>query len=625
MATDKQNNRQTSKRASKSFMAVGPTLHYSHKNVQTCWFLALGAFVVTCFFWSKLLTGTFWSFSIDSMINPQAWRLGKSAMTGVSIFEYPWHIAVLGLLMAVIAVVPLLVSQLMCFSYSVPFLVSVFLVANLPAFSVVLLVCCIAAACRPLRFRSRFIAVALCTAPELLYWGFFGGIREGDPMEWGLSFSPWIFAWIVGLGIVAIVLGTGHFTRYRPGLLWLVTSVFLLLAVTTFEMRISFAELDYQLYVAENNPEHVPQFQDHSLTALLDRTITNPPARVRRYFESSFYPSESIALREALKSEIQRQLHSYGRWPWWLSVPSEFKYQSRKRMLFEKYDYFIQHRPQSRRMSIALYYKAILSDYSPDVRLIGRKELLCFRCDFPHPRSRDIWYWLYTEFPDSPESLEARWRIGMHQAGDERFEETEKLLFEAQKMLHKKLEKTGQKESADSALPGPFRRPAMTVITVSKLNDLQVRLHHLQTLINIENRSGKADARRRLAKFITLNPYALDYEWHLDHLLEQSGMDDPLRDNLMLAKAELIADVQLRSEKLSQIHEKYQSTDGGMLALYRLGQLKMSLYQGESQSAQKSKYLADARATLGSFVDTYPDTFYAEQFRKNLDYLPSIE
>jgi len=26
--------------ASKSFMAVGPTLHYSHKNVQTCWLLA---------------------------------------------------------------------------------------------------------------------------------------------------------------------------------------------------------------------------------------------------------------------------------------------------------------------------------------------------------------------------------------------------------------------------------------------------------------------------------------------------------------------------------------------------------------------------------------------------------
>ena len=48
--------------ASKSFMAVGPTLHYSHQNVQRCWLLAFAAFCVSCIFWSKIVTGSFRSF-----------------------------------------------------------------------------------------------------------------------------------------------------------------------------------------------------------------------------------------------------------------------------------------------------------------------------------------------------------------------------------------------------------------------------------------------------------------------------------------------------------------------------------------------------------------------------------
>ena len=159
------NNKETEKTpiaASKSFMAVGPTLHYSHENVQRCWLLALLAFGLSSAFWSKLLTGSFFSFSLQSVISPKLWYLGESVISGVSIFEYPWQILVLGLLMGILATVPLLISQLMSFWYSFPFILLVFFVADLPAFAVCLLVSCIAVACRPLRFRSRFISAAAC-------------------------------------------------------------------------------------------------------------------------------------------------------------------------------------------------------------------------------------------------------------------------------------------------------------------------------------------------------------------------------------------------------------------------------------------------------------------------------
>ena len=609
---------------SKSFMTVGPTLHYSHKNVVRCWLLAVAAFVVSSSFWSKILTGSFWSFSFDGITSPELWRLEQSVVTGVSIFEYPWQILVLGLLMGILAVVPVLVSQLMSFRYSLPFIFAVFFLADLPAFAVCLLISCVAAACRPLRFRSRFTAIALCTAPQLLYWGYFGGARGVEPIKWGFSFAPWICAWLIGLAIAGLVLGIGHFTRYRPGLVWTFTSVFFLLAIFTFEIRIGFDELDYQLYIARNNPEDVSEFYDHSITEALDEQITNPAARLRRHIESRFYPAEAIPLRARLKGEIQTQL-SLDRWPWWFMVPEELNYQTKKRWLLQQYDLFISWRSKSRRMAIALYYKALLSEYSPDIKVLEQKEVLHFYSDYPYERSQDIWGWLYTEFRSSPESLEARWRIAKHWAGQGRFEQADRLLAEAQTMAAERLKLLEQEQAQTDTFLSLFRPPADSVMTSFKLAELQRRLNELRNLIGSQNRTDKAESTERLARFVMLNPHSRYYARGLGGLLEQTGDKDPLRDNILLAQTKLVADEQLRAEKLAAMHEKFEGTDGGMQALYELARLKIRLYQNESNSEQKKKYLADARATLTSFVSLYPDSFCAEQAQKNLADLPTVD
>ena len=609
---------------SKSFMAVGPTLHYSHQNVLRCWLLAVVAFAASCFFWSKIQTGTFWSFSFSSITSVGMWNFGRFVTTGISIFEYPWQILVLGLLMGILAIVPLLISQLMSFSYSVPFILFVFFGADLPAFAICLLISCIAVACRPLRFRSRFIAIALCTAPQLFYWGYFGGAGGLEPLKFGFSFAPWICAWLIGLGIAGLVLGIGHFTRYRPGLVWTFTFVFLLLAVVTFEIRIGFDELDYQLYVAKNNPEQISEFHDHNITEALDRTIADPA--VKRYLAGFFYPEDDIQRRLELKKEIQVQLNR-DRWPSWFIVPTELQYQVKKQWLFEQYDLFIGLRPKSRRMPIALYYKALFSEYSPDIEALGRSEVLHFYSDYPHERSREIWYRLYREFGDSPESLEARWRIARHWAGQGRFEQADELLAEAQSKLQEQLDLLEKEQPWDETFFSPFRPPADSVMTTFKLTELQRKLNQLRNLIGAENRTGESSSAEHLAKFVMLNPHSQQFLQQLNELLVQIGDDAPLRDNILLAKAKLIADEQLRVEKLSQLHGEFLDTDGGMQALYELGLLKIRLWrqQNDSNLEQKKKYLADARATLTSFISLYPDSFCAEQVRKNLDDLPTVE
>jgi len=606
---------------SKSFMAVGPTLHYSHKNVQRCWFLAVAVFGVSCFFWSKIATGSFWSFDIQTAARPEFWHLGQTITTGVSIFEYPWQIVVLGLLMGILSIVPVLISQLMSFRYSLLFILAVFFLGNLPGFAICLLVSCIAVACRPLRFRSRFVAIALCTAPQLLYWGYFGGVRGVEPIKWGFSFAPWIFAWLDGLTIAGFVLGIGHYTRYRPGLVWIFTTITLVLAVVVFEVTIGFDELDYQLYVAKNNPERISEFHDHSITEALDRTTRDPV--IKKYLEGFFYPADPIALRAELKREIQIKL-SYDLWPSWFIVPEELEYQAKRQWLFGQYDLFISKRFNSRRMPIALYCKALLSEYSADINVLGQEEVLHFYSDYPYERSREIWYRLYSEFGESPESIEARWRIAKHWAGQGKFELAEELLSQAETMLAAERSKLLEKEqTSDESLFGMFRLPADSVITVLKLDELQRRLNQLRTLIGPENRTDEAGAIERLAEFVMLNPHAWDYSERLDELLEQIEDKDRLRDNILLARAKLLADEQLRAEKLSGLHKEFGKTDGGMLALYELGLLKIGLYQGQSNSEQKKKYLADARTTLESFLNSYPASFCAEQVKKNLDGLPT--
>jgi hypothetical protein len=397
----------------------------------------------------------------------------------------------------------------------------------------------------------------------------------------------------------------------------------LIIAAVVFKFKIGFDEMDYQLYVVRNNPEQAVEFQDHSITGALDHAINN--TAVVKYLSGFFYPTEPIPLRKELKQEIEAQL-AHDRWPTWFVVPPELKYQEKRQWLLNQYDLFITRRSKSKRMPIALYYKALLMEYSPDTRIRDAKETLHFYNDYPFERSREIWYRLYTEFGNSPESLEARWRLAMHWAGLGKFEQAEALIADAQSLLNEQLNKLSQEPAAEEPIFSMFGPPAETVMTTSKLMELQRRLSQLKTLIDKSNRTDKPDSAKRLARFVMLNPYNPDYAQRLEELLEEMSKNDPLMDNVLLAQVKLIPDEQLRAERLAELHKRYQNTDGGMLALYELAILKIQFWrqQDESNIEQKKRYLADARTTLEEFLRMYPDSFNAEQVRKNLAALPAL-
>ena len=623
---ENENTKNTPKTTAKSFMTAGPTLHYSHENVLRCLLLTIIVFAVTCVFWSKILTGYLWSFDYQNLTFPQSWHLGNAITTGVSIFEYPWLILVIAMMMAIISTAPILISQLMSFRYSLIFILLTATLANMPGFAICLLISCIAVACRPLRFRSRFISVSLCTMPSLLYWGFFGQANLAEPIQWGFSFTPWICAWIISLAMAGIVLGVGHFTRYRPGLVWIVSAVILVTAIIIFEKHIGFAELDYQLYIAKNDPQQIPQFHDHSITEALDKTISTPA--VKEYIlKGYFYPTEQALLRAKLKEEIEKAL-SQNRWPSWFIVPDEINYQKERQSLTEQYDLFINKRPQSKRMPIALYYKAILDDFSLDVKALDTKEeILHFYFDYPFERSRETWYRLYSQFGNSPESIEARWRIAIHWAGQGRFEQANNLCTQAQDMINKLLQTYAEEKEDEDTIFSIFKPPANTAMTHFKLMYLKTRLNRLQSIISPQNRTEDSQSDKILSDFVMIDLRSLSAESQLSLLLGKTNQKSPLRDNILLEQIKLISDPQIKAQQLYDLHEKYKNTDGGLEALYELALLKIKIWRDQSakEITIKKDKLIDARNCLTDFINLYPESIFTIQAQKNLQDLPSVE
>ncbi|MHC4468347.1 MAG: hypothetical protein ACYSUZ_03080 [Planctomycetota bacterium] len=612
----------------KSFMTAGPTLHYSHTNVLWLWFLAVLVYFATCIFWYTIVAGGPVSIGPSELSEVLVLDLGNYTVDPISIYEYPWQILVLGILMGILAVSPLLVSQLLSFRYSIPLILSVMFIAKLYLFGFCVLISCIAVASRPLRFRSRFISLALCMAPQLIYWAIWGGDSTADPVRWGFSFSPWICSWFIGLAMAALILGIGHFTRYKPGLNWLIGLAFLGIAFGVFQRHIGFAELDYQRSIAGRDPSDAVEFQDQSISETLDKVLADPSERSR--LEGQFFESNNSAgLRPKLKSNIQDMLTYNNRWPGWFrkKMPARLRYQIKQPALILEYENFIARWPgNQKRLPTVMYFRSILSEIRPDVRDIVDEEMLRFYSDYPFSDNTSDWRDLFERFPQSSESIEALWRIAMDEARKINFDVVEEICQTAQKRITDLLDDPpGSQEKKKNSLFSAFQHPAPAVMTPFKLNDLRLRFRKLQSLISKENRGADEDSSKRLAEFLMLNPHDRhSYAVNLDRLLgEMPQVDDGFRDNLLLEKAMLVDDVQRRAQLLEELAKQYPQRDGGIRAQYEWGMAKIKIWKDwDGPEEEKNQLLNESRRILSVFVEKHSECPFSEQAAEMLQTLP---
>jgi hypothetical protein len=214
----------------------------------------------------------------------------------------------------------------------------------------------------------------------------------------------------------------------------------------------------------------------------------------------------------------------------------------------------------------------------------------------------------------------------MHIAGQGEFDKARELCEVAEVMLRKQLEVEDSNTGRSGSFFTAFSESAQTVMTLRKLHKLKIKLKELQSLISGQNHDDSEGSKDRLARFVILNPHRRDFSDRLNGLLEETKENDPLRDNLLLAKITLIEDAQLSSEQLKALSEKFADTDGGIRALYELGLLKIVLWK-DSQLSQEAResYLAEARAILTSFISLYPNSIFSGEAQIKLDNLPAAE
>jgi hypothetical protein len=181
-----------------------------------------------------------------------------------------------------------------------------------------------------------------------------------------------------------------------------------------------------------------------------------------------------------------------------------------------------------------------------------------------------------------------------------------------------------QPSGEEAAFLSAFAPPEHTIMTAGKLRDLYFRLKRLLALVAPANRGDTQASRQRLADFVMLNPYGTDYDAKLEAILADMQTDDPLLDNVQLARALLIPDSMLRSQKLSEIASAYAGADGGNQALYELALLKVGIWKDPQAGPDARKAaLSEARAILEGLIRNLPDSLWAEQAKTFLASLPA--
>ncbi|MBN1844770.1 MAG: hypothetical protein JW810_03740 [Sedimentisphaerales bacterium] len=601
-----------------------------------CWLLNLFLYILLTMFFQRLQSGQWLVWSGRSVSS----NLIEQVLTPLNIFHYPAYIAVLGLLLALVCAVPILTAQMYNILYALPFVLVALFLGTDRIFALCLLVSCLAVSFEPLRFKSKFVSAVLCLVPELLYWAIFSGPNpQTDPLRWAVMYAPWSLAFLASVMIFGIVLAIGHFVRYRPGVLTPTFGLILAGVVIVFHVWIGMTERDFQAYVFSNRPDRVQERFKQDITALLEEE------KAQRLAAESYLNPQGVENLLQLEWQaafspayLQAQTPSA---PAGEPTPAQRK---ARNFLLAKWEAqlhierFIQKYPHHRRVADSLYYQALLEDLKPDVRALRNEKRLRLYDEIPSENAEPIWRELLRTAADHETAIEARWRIATLAAAalpetpaePFQFDASLALLQEAktrcQVLLDQRQEQTRQEAASAGWLLDMseiFQSPQPT-LTRDKLLSLYERIGLLQTLLDKENRQGHVVHERRLAEFVRLDPQQLDYETRLKALTLDAPQPDPLIDNIELAQAMLIAEIDSRRDALTQIVRRYPERDGGIQAMLQLAQVLLEKYNQSDHDSDRHLLRTRGQELLQRVITLRPDSFLAHQAQQLLGRWPGV-
>jgi hypothetical protein len=316
--------------------------------------------------------------------------LGSLLLEPISVQDVPMQILILGLLMATLIAIPILVSILYRFWFSLPLLAIVAFLAVKPWLAITLMSSCLIASSRPLRTPFRFMSALLGLMPVVAYLFLAAsGTRELvagriDPVDSVKFVAPWILTIVAAAALFAIVLAIARLVDFRSGAVTPLLMLMFVLPVLLFEYRVGRDELHYRLLEALA----AAHFEEVDASADLERAVQRAWERhpLPRPRWQDLYEIEAEKWQMALAFDLD---------------PFHAELARHQAEFVNRVDRFIADFPDSRYAANALYLRARALDMRLDAGEFRRTRWVRYYDDFPSNSSRLTWQLLLEYRPDS--------------------------------------------------------------------------------------------------------------------------------------------------------------------------------------------------------------------------------
>ncbi|HUS48481.1 MAG TPA: hypothetical protein VM098_10185, partial [Phycisphaerae bacterium] len=471
----------------------------------------------------------------------------------------PWMIMVTGLLLGLVILVPLIVAVLYRLAFAAAFVAVIALVGQAPVLALALAGGCVLAARTPLRRDIPFLATMIGLIPTAVYLCFFvfAGVEPlvALPLQKWVLYAPFVVAALSAIVGSAAVLLLTKLTGFRPGVAWPVLVVLMAGPMSVFYLKIGPAELNYRALVETLAPGD----------AIFDPVALDVWKRTH-----DAEGLEGDDLERRAKEDLR----------------------NRSDELLEKCRKFLDGYPASRHAPEVQWIKAQCSSLQLDGLSLKTglvKYVVChYGADSPEAwrRAAPFWQALKDRYPASPQTGLADWRLGELALAEGRFQAGYELLRQAVRRL---------REIVPAA--AGLAEPAERTTIFSRPEPVPDRRHFVQALFEAERLlwlveqnhivsdrpAGSPQAPDRIARTkAALLKYLKAHPSDCEQLrrLETEFSDTWLKDNLMLARALAVIDINEKTKLLLEVaglpDEHDRPADAAIAAKYYLGLLAAS-------------------------------------------------
>ena len=538
-------------------------------------------FMAACAFLYYLTTGRWYDFSLSGMRRALAVPLSEILVRPPSIYSHPWMIVVTGLVLGVVAFVPLMVAVLYRLWVSAVFVLVLAAFAHAPMLAACLALGCIVAGHTRLRSDLPFLALLLGLSSALgVYLIVYFLFISPEPRRVLSAFQrlvfqlPFVVAFVSVVLAAAVVLALARLTRYRPGVIWPALLVLVAAPVWLFHAMVGRSELAY--------------------AALVEGVVASEKLLPAGRFElppAGAAAPTSAASRPGLPAPAAQALA---------------RMELRRAELRARCERFLRRYPDSPRGAAVMWVLATLEDLEPDMQAL-RRGLTRWTYTGPSEPSAGAWYDLVDRFPDSPQALVAQYRLGIVALRQERIKEGWEHLHTAMTQLE---------DFTAPVTPSLWERVFVPMESLPGMEYYRQALERIRQVVWLmeANRvlTGSAEDVRALAEYMRLWPDFAVPARRLEALAAGAGKTR-LADNFRFRAAMAVRDELARAEALAAVAA--EANDGAVAANYELGRLALRLGDKPAWRRRKLKSAVEYFKLVASAPDS-PYRPRAERLRR---------